>query len=69
MHAVEYSTSEAGFVVELANGERVKFKTNWYVNEHRALTGLSTQDAADCHLDWGFDEHVNFLGWRMAVLD
>jgi hypothetical protein len=53
LHAIEHSTSEAGFVVVLANGERVKFKTKWYENAHRALTGLRIQDAADWHLDWG----------------
>ena len=61
LHAIEHSTSEAGFVVVLANGERVKFKTKWYENARRALTRSRIQDAADCHLDWGFDEHVNFL--------
>ena len=61
LHAIEHSTSEAGFVVVLANGERVKFKTKWYENARRALTRSRIQDAADCHLDWGFDERVNFL--------
>jgi hypothetical protein len=41
LHAIEHSTSEAGFVVVLANGERVKFKTKWYENARRELTGLS----------------------------
>ena len=36
MHAIDNSTSEAGFVVVFANGERVEFKTKWYVNAHRA---------------------------------
>lgn len=40
MHEIDHSTSEAGFVVVLANGERVKFKTHWYANAHRVLTGL-----------------------------
>ena len=36
MHAIDHSTSEAGFVVVLANGERVKFKTKWYAKAQRA---------------------------------
>ena len=40
MHAIDNRTSEVGFVVAFANGERVKFKTRWYVNAHMALTGL-----------------------------
>lgn len=41
MHAINRGTAEAGFVVVLANGERVKFKTKWYAKAkaHRALTG------------------------------
>ena len=39
MHAIDHSTAEAGFVVVLANGEWVKFKTKWYAKAHRALTG------------------------------
>ena len=40
MHEIDHSTTEAGFVVVLATGERVKFKTHWYVNAHMVLTGL-----------------------------
>ena len=47
LHAIEHSTSEAGFVVELANGARVKFKTNWYLNAHRELTGLGIRGVAE----------------------
>ena len=53
LHAIEHSTSEAGFVVVLANGERVKFKTRLYENAYQALTGLRNRDADDWHLDWG----------------
>lgn len=35
-HVLEHSTSEAGFVVALANGERVKFKTKWYAKALRS---------------------------------
>ena len=35
VHEIDHSTTEAGFVVVLANGERVKFKTRWYARVFR----------------------------------
>lgn len=46
LHEIDHSTSEACFVVTLATGERVKFKTHWYAKAHRELTGLRIRDAA-----------------------
>ena len=45
-----------GWIVQFANGDMVKLKTDWYLKRHRAMTFLRERDIAVLTLDEGLDD-------------
>ncbi len=49
-------TNFEGYVLELADGRRVKIKTEWYLRNHRAKTDLRVRDVAEAVADETVDD-------------
>jgi RNA ligase len=45
-----------GYVITLADGRRVKMKTDWYLRNHRVMTGLRIRDVAEAVADETIDD-------------
>lgn len=50
-----------GWIVQFADGEMVKVKTEWYLKRHRAMTFLRERDIAQLVLDEGLDDLKSLL--------
>ncbi len=45
-----------GWVIQFANGDMVKLKTQWYMDRHRIMTNVRTRDIAQAVLDETVDD-------------
>lgn len=45
-----------GWVFQFENGDMVKFKTEWYMKRHKAMTFLRERDIAELVIDEGLDD-------------
>lgn len=50
-----------GWIVQFADGNMVKVKTEWYLKRHRAMTFLRERDIAQLVLDEGLDDLKSLL--------
>lgn len=61
MEAAKIREGVEGWIVQFANGEMVKVKTEWYLKRHRAMTFLRERDIAQLVLDEGLDDLKSLL--------